>query len=52
MTLGDRDLATVMPTGVPLAQAIKGVRTRATPNHIDHRGNVFEIFEGENDFWH
>ena len=51
MALGDRDTATVTPDGLPLATTIDGVKTRSTPNHVDHRGSVFEIFEGENDYW-
>jgi dTDP-4-dehydrorhamnose 3,5-epimerase len=51
MTLGVRDTATVTSTGTSLAKVISGVKTRSTPNHLDHRGSVFEIFEGENDYW-
>ena len=51
MTLGERDTATVTSTGTSLAKRIAGVKTRSTPNHLDHRGSVFEIFEGENDYW-
>jgi dTDP-4-dehydrorhamnose 3,5-epimerase and related enzymes len=51
MPQGQQDAATVTPEGRPLATTIDGVLTRTTPNHIDHRGNVFEIFEGENEFW-
>jgi dTDP-4-dehydrorhamnose 3,5-epimerase len=51
MALGQRDSATVTSSGVPLAKGIVGVKTRSTPNHIDHRGTVFEIFEGLNDYW-
>jgi dTDP-4-dehydrorhamnose 3,5-epimerase len=51
MALGEQDVATVTSAGVPLAKGIVGVKTRSTPNHIDHRGTVFEIYEGENDYW-
>jgi dTDP-4-dehydrorhamnose 3,5-epimerase len=51
MTPGNRDTATVTPEGVPLAKSIDGVKVRSTPNHVDHRGSVFEIFEGLNDYW-
>lgn len=45
------DEQTVLPDGTPIAKVIDGVKTRSTPNHIDHRGSVFEIFEGEGDYW-
>lgn len=54
MSVGMRDHATVTSDGESLAPVIDGVRTRTTVNHVDHRGSVFEIFEGENDvdaFW-
>jgi dTDP-4-dehydrorhamnose 3,5-epimerase len=51
MAHGVKDVATVRPDGTVLATTIDGVRTRSTANHVDHRGNVFEIFEGENEFW-
>jgi dTDP-4-dehydrorhamnose 3,5-epimerase len=51
MSPGNRDTATVTPEGVPLARTIDGVKVRSTPNHVDHRGSVFEIFEGLNDYW-
>jgi len=51
MARGEQDVATVTPTGASLAQTIDGARVRATPNHIDHRGSVFEMYEGQNDFW-
>lgn len=51
MVLGQRDVATVTAAGRPLATVVDGVKTRSTPNHLDHRGSVFEIFEGVNDYW-
>jgi len=51
MPPGDRDVATVTKDGRSLAAVIEGVKTRSTPNHLDHRGSVFEIFEGNLDFW-
>lgn len=51
VTRGEQDVATVTPAGESLATVIDGVRTRSTPNHVDHRGTVFEIFEGPNAFW-
>lgn len=46
-----RDQQTVTTEGVPVAKVIDGVRTVAPVNHVDHRGRVFEIFPGANDFW-
>ena len=48
-----RDQQTVLPDGTSVAVVIEGVKTRSTPNHVDHRGSVFEIFEGEGegDYW-
>ena len=51
MAEGDRDVATVTRDGVSLAPRIDGVKVRSTPNHLDHRGSVFEIFEGDMSFW-
>jgi len=51
MARGEQDVATVTSEGTPLAPTIDGVRTRSTPNHVDHRGSVFEMFEGVNAFW-
>lgn len=46
---GDRQ--TVTPDGVSVASTIHGVRTFAPVNHVDHRGRVFEIYPGANEFW-
>ena len=48
---GVRDLQSVTRDGRSTAQAIDGVKTRSTVNHLDHRGTVFEIFEGDMVFW-
>lgn len=48
---GVRDSQTVTPEGRSIAAGIHGVRTFAPVNHVDHRGRVFEIFPGANDFW-
>lgn len=48
---GTRDTQTVTKTGVSTAATIHDVKTRSTTNHVDHRGSVFEIFEGDMDFW-
>ena len=49
--IGTRDSQTVDSEGRPLAKTIHGVKTRSTPNHVDHRGTVFEVFEGTGDYW-
>ena len=49
--IGERDVQTVTKTGQSVVPTIDGVKTRSTTNHVDHRGSVFEIFEGENDFF-
>ncbi len=51
MAAGDRDVATVTKDGRSLSQVIDGVKMRSTPNHVDHRGSVFEVFEGDLEFW-
>ena len=51
LAMGERDAQTVTKAGVSLAARIDGVKTRSMPNHVDHRGTVFEIFEGDMDFW-
>jgi len=51
MAPGDRDVATVSKDGRSLSPTIEGVKTRSTVNHVDHRGSVFEIFEGDMSFW-
>lgn len=46
-----RDIQTVTKSGESVLRRIDGVKTRSTVNHLDHRGSVYEIFEGENDFF-
>lgn len=46
-----REEQTVTTAGVPVAPVIDGVRTFAPVNHVDHRGRVFEIYPGRNEFW-
>ena len=48
---GTRDVQSVTKAGTPIAPSITGVRVRSTVNHVDHRGTVFEIFEGDLEFW-
>lgn len=50
--LGDPDPAIVRRDGTSLQPTIDGVKTRTPKNHLDHRGGVFEIFEGvDNEYW-
>lgn len=51
MVHGKKDVATVTPEGKSLAATVEGVLTRSTPLHVDHRGTLFEMFEGLNEFW-
>jgi len=51
LAAGQRDQQTVTPRGDSVLRTIDGVKLRTTVNHIDHRGSVFEIFEGANDFF-
>lgn len=46
-----RDVQTVTSAGLPVARTIEGVRTHAPTVHVDHRGRVFELFPGLNDYW-
>lgn len=48
--LGERDVQTVDKSGRSVLATIDGVKVRSTPNHVDHRGSVFEIFEGDLNF--
>lgn len=51
LSSGVRDEQTVTPDGVATARTIAGVSVRSTPHHVDHRGTVFEIFEGVGGYW-
>jgi dTDP-4-dehydrorhamnose 3,5-epimerase len=50
-TIGVRDSQTVTKSGESTVRTIVGVLQRSTKNHVDHRGSVFEIYEGENAFF-
>jgi dTDP-4-dehydrorhamnose 3,5-epimerase len=50
-SIGVRDEQTVTKSGESTVRTIDGVQLRSSKNHVDHRGSVFEIFEGENDFF-
>jgi dTDP-4-dehydrorhamnose 3,5-epimerase len=51
MASGDRDVASVTKDGTSLSPTVDGVKTRSMVQHLDHRGSVFEIFEGDMSFW-
>jgi dTDP-4-dehydrorhamnose 3,5-epimerase len=46
-----KDSQTVNTQGESISQLISGVKVFKTINHVDHRGRVFEIFPGQNDYW-
>lgn len=46
-----RDQSTVTKDGTAIVTVIDGVRTRKPPVHADHRGRVFEIYQGQSDYW-
>jgi len=50
---GRPDQATVTATGESVLPTIDGVVTRRPIEHLDHRGALFEVFNGETDadFW-
>lgn len=45
------DMQTVTKSGESVARIIDGVKTATPVNHVDHRGRVFEIFPGVNEYW-
>jgi dTDP-4-dehydrorhamnose 3,5-epimerase len=45
------DIQTVTSDGKQVGTTIDGVQMFAPTNHVDHRGRVFEIFPGMNDYW-
>lgn len=45
------DVATVTPAGERIEQTIAGVRVVSPVVHTDHRGRVFEVHAGADDFW-
>lgn len=46
-----KDAQTVTPAGDLVTRNIHGVKVFKPANHVDHRGRLFEIFPGKNDFW-
>lgn len=48
----DNDAPTVTARGESLATQIDGVITRDVVTHVDHRGRLFEVFNGhDSEFW-
>lgn len=45
------DAQTVTSSGERIEKQIQGVQTFSPVNHVDHRGRVFEIFPGANEYW-
>ena len=48
---GVQDVQTVTAEGVPTVPTIEGVELRTPPIHIDHRGALFEIYNGDPELW-
>lgn len=46
-----RDAPTVTPAGESLRPVIDGVRTKRLVSHLDHRGRVMEIVNGDTGYW-
>lgn len=49
--LGSRDEQTVTSAGKPTLPTIDGVIVRTPVTHVDHRGALFEIYNGDPDDW-
>jgi dTDP-4-dehydrorhamnose 3,5-epimerase len=41
----------VNSSGESISKVISGVKVFKPINHVDHRGRVFEIYPGQNDYW-
>ena len=48
---GIRDVQTVTPDGKPTTPAVDGVVLHAPPVHLDHRGGLYELYNGNPDLW-
>lgn len=48
---GIRDRQTVTREGASTMETIDGVSTRTPVTHVDHRGALFEIYNGDPDVW-
>lgn len=46
-----KDQQTVTPDGEPTASMIDGLMVSSPVTQADHRGRLFEVFPGPNDFW-
>jgi len=46
-----KDSQTVNKHGESMSKGIFGVKVFKTINHVDHRGRLFEIYSGQNDYW-
>ncbi len=51
MPRGKRDVQTVTADGDTVAKEIGGVMTRSPKTHVDHRGELFEMYTGPNEFF-
>lgn len=49
--LGTPDVQTVTPDGTPTTPAISGVVLCRPVTHVDHRGALFEIYNGDPNDW-
>lgn len=48
---GSRDVQTVTAQGENVIKGIAGVMTRAPKTHVDHRGELFEMYTGPDEFF-
>lgn len=48
---GTPDVQTVTSTGKPTGKSIDGVMLRTPVTHVDHRGALHEIYNGDPDLW-
>jgi dTDP-4-dehydrorhamnose 3,5-epimerase len=46
-----RDVATVDSSGSSLDGNLAGVVTKSPAVHVDHRGRLFEVYPGRDEFW-
>ncbi len=49
--LGERDVQTVTAGGDAVVKTIDGVMTRSPKTHVDHRGELFEMYTGPDEFF-
>lgn len=48
---GNRDIQTVTSAGETVTKTIAGLMTRGPKTHIDHRGELFEMYTGPDEFF-